>query len=94
MYLCDFKWDKNKEMTLKSDPRRGMGFGEVIQLFYNFYYLDQKSDDPEQFRAIGFVNGKLISLIYEAREDDEGEYYHLVTYWPSSKAERLLYENG
>ena len=45
-------------------------------------------------RAIGFVEGKLVTLIYEVREDNEGEYYHLVTYWPSTKTERKLYEEG
>lgn len=89
-----FKWDKNKDLILKSDPNRRFGFEDVVQLFQYPYFLDQKNDDPEQYRAIGFVYGKLISLIYEVREDHEGEYYHLVTYWPSTKTERKLYEKN
>jgi hypothetical protein len=36
----------------------------------------------------------LITLIFEVREDGYGEFYHFVTYWPSTKAERKLYEEG
>ena len=71
-----------------------MGFEVVAQLFDHPYFLDQKNDDPEQYRAIGFVNAQLVTLIFEHREDDEGEYYHLVTYWRSTKAERRLYEKA
>jgi uncharacterized DUF497 family protein len=49
-------------------------------------------DDPKQFRAIGWVQGKLYSVIYEVREDDKGEYYHLVTLWKATKQEEQLYE--
>lgn len=77
-----------------SDHRRGLSFEKVSELFSRPYYLDQKNDDPEQFRAIGIVGTKMITLIYESREDFQGEYYHLVTYWPSTKTERVLYEKG
>ncbi len=87
-----FKWDKNKNQRLMADRRRGLSFEMVSKLFSRSYYLDQKNDDPEQFRAIGIVGTKMITLIYECREDFEGEYYHLVTYWPSTKTERLLHE--
>jgi len=43
------------------------------------YYLDQRSDYPEQYRAIGWARGQLYAVVFEVREDDEGEYYHLVT---------------
>jgi len=52
-----------------------------------------RSDDPEQYRAIGWVKGVLFSVIYEIREDDDGEYYHLVTLWKSTKQEIELYES-
>ena len=71
-----------------------MSFEAVGQIFDHPYFLDQKNDDPEQFRAIGFVNDQLVTLIFEHREDDKGEYYHFVTYWRSTKAERRLYEKG
>jgi hypothetical protein len=31
---------------------------------------------PEPYRAIGWVGQKLYALIFEVREDDDGEYYH------------------
>ena len=43
-------------------------------------------------RAIGWVNGRLYSLVYEIREDVGGEYYRLVTLWKSTREERRLYE--
>jgi len=87
-----FKFDKRKSEKLKADPRRGIGFDEVQEMWSHPYYVDCRSDDPEQFRAIGWVKGNLFSLIYETREDDEGEYYHLVTLWKSTKQEEKLYE--
>jgi hypothetical protein len=36
--------------------------------------------------------GKAFLVIYEIREDDKGEYYHLVTLWRSTKQEEQLYE--
>jgi uncharacterized DUF497 family protein len=89
-----FKWDQNKSKILNSDHRRGLSFEKVTQLFQQPYFLDQKNDDPEQFRAIGFVDEKMITLIFEQREDKAGEFYHFVTYWPSTKTERKLYEEG
>ncbi len=32
----------------------------------------------------GWVGDKLITLVFEVREDAEGEYYHLVTLWRST----------
>jgi dTDP-4-dehydrorhamnose 3,5-epimerase-like enzyme len=55
--------------------------------------VDCRSDDPEQFRAIEWVKGKLYSVIYEVREDSKGEYNHLVTLWKSTKQEEKLYES-
>ena len=55
-----------------------------------FHFDEQKSerlrdsDLPEQYRAIGWVREQL-------REDEEGEYYHLVTLWRASKQEQQLY---
>jgi hypothetical protein len=60
-------------------------------LFELPFYSDQRSDLPEQFRAIGWVNGNLFSLIYEERVDAEGEFYWLVTLWKATEEERQLY---
>jgi hypothetical protein len=46
---------------------------------------------PEQYHAIGWVKDLLHSLIFEVREDSEGEYFHLVTLWRSTREEQKLY---
>lgn len=85
-----FRYSKAKSLKLKQ--KRGIGFEEIKELFFGPYFLDQVSDDPEQWVAVGWVNADLYSVIYEEREDMDGLYYHLVTLWKSTKAERLLYE--
>ena len=79
-----FKFDLRKSARLKSNPRRGIGFEEAKAIFGRPYYLDQRSDLPEQYRAIGWVGERLYSLIFEIREDEDGEFYHLVTLWKST----------
>jgi len=74
-----FKFDIEKSRILKNDPRRKISFVEV-QKIWNHY------------RAIGWVKGKLYTVIFEVGEDSEGEYYHLVTLWKSTKQEEKLYE--
>jgi uncharacterized DUF497 family protein len=87
-----FKFDKRKSQRLKSDPRRQIDLVEVQEIWTHPHYVDFRCDDPEQFRAIGWVRGILYSVIYEIREDEQGEYYHLVTLWKSTKQEENLYE--
>ena len=65
-----------------------------MEIWTHPYYEDFRIDDPSQFRVIGWVEGKLYSIIYEIREDEEGEYYHLVTLWKSTKQEKKLYEEN
>ncbi len=79
--------DKKKNEKLRNDSRRKIGFEQVKQIWSNYHYVDCRSDDPEQFRAIGWVENKLYTVIYEVREDKGGEYYHLVTLWKSTKQE-------
>ena len=71
-----FHFDERKSRRLRANP----------------YYLDQRSDLPEQYRAIGWVQGQMYSVVFEIREDGEGEYYHLVTLWKATKQERELYD--
>ncbi len=56
------------------------------------YYVDQRSDFPEQYRAIGWVRDRLYSVIFEVREDQHGEYYRLITLWKATREEHALYE--
>ena len=86
-----FKFDKNKSKILRTNPKRGIGFEEVRKIWSYPYYQDSRSDDPEQYRAIGWVNGKLYSVIFEIREDRKGEYIHLVALWKSTRQEKKLY---
>ena len=74
-----FSFDPRKSRRLRANPRRGIGFEEARELFSLPYWVDQRSDVPEQYRAIGWVDDRLYSVIFEIREDDEGEIFHLVT---------------
>ena len=89
-----FSFDLRKSKLLRANPRRGIGFEEVQELFSQPYWLDQRSDVPEQHRAIGWVGNRLYSVIFEFREDEQGEILHLVTLWKSTKEEIRLYEEN
>ena len=89
-----FKYGKAKSEKLKKDPRRKIGFEEAKEIWTHYHYVDVRSDDPEQFRVIGWAKGKLYTVIYEVREDVTGEYYHLATLWKSTKQEEKLYEQN
>ena len=87
-----FHFDERKSRQLQTNPKRGIGFEQVQEIFSHPYYLDHRFDVPEQYRAIGWVGESLYSVIFEPRHDKEGEYYHLVTLWKATKEERQLYE--
>lgn len=90
-----FQFDTRKSERLRRNPKRGIGFEEAQEIFTHPYYQDQRSDLPEQYRAIGWVGSKLYSLIFEVREDkEEGEFYHLVTLWRATREEHRLYEEN
>jgi uncharacterized DUF497 family protein len=89
-----FSFDPRKSKRLRANRQRGIGFEEAQEIFFQPYWLDQRSDVPEQYRAIGWVDGRLYSVIFEVREDEEGEILHLVTLWRSTKEEIRLYEEN
>ena len=89
-----FKVDQKESAALRKNPKRGIGFEEAQEIFRHPYYVDQREDWPEQYRAIGWVGGRLYSLILEIREDKSGEYYRLVTLWKSTSEEQRLYEEN
>jgi uncharacterized DUF497 family protein len=60
-------FDPRKSRQLRQ--KRGIGFEEVQEVFGRPYYLDRRSDLPEQYRAIGWVGEHLYSLIFGVRED-------------------------
>ena len=76
-----FRFDARKSEELRANPRPGIGFEEVQETFEHPYYLDRRHDEPLQYRAIGWARGRLYSVIFEVREDEQGEYLHLVTLW-------------
>ena len=84
-------FDPRKSRILRENPRRGIGFEEAREIFSQPYYQDRRSDIPEQYRAIGWVGQQLDSVIFEFWEDEEGEFYYLVTLWKSTREERKLY---
>ena len=85
------RFDAGKSRRLRANPKRGIGFEQIQEIFSRPYYLDQRLGSPEQYRAIGWVGNRMYSLIFEVREDSEGEYLHLVTLWKSTPEERKLY---
>ena len=84
-----FHFDLRKSKRLRADPQRGIGFEEAQEIFAHPYYLDQRLDLP-QHRAIGWVGDRLYTVIFEVREDREGEYYHLVTLWKATRGAAAL----
>ena len=89
-----FNFDLRKSRRLRANPRRGIGFEEARELFTKPYWLDQRSDVPEQFLAVGWVGDRMYSVIFEVRGDEEGEILRLVTLWKSTKEEIRLYEEN
>lgn len=85
--IMKFKYDTKKSDHLRNNPKRGIGFEEVQEIFEHFYYEDLRKDDPAQYRATGWAGGKLFTVIYEHRNDSQGIYYHLVTLWKATKQE-------
>ena len=79
--LFRFDAEKNREVSLE----------EAREIFDQAYITDRKSDDPEQFRAIGWSQGRLCSVIFEIRRDGDGEFYRLVTAWKATNQEQQIY---
>ena len=84
---CDFDPGKSREVRRK----HGISLMEAQEIFDQVYVVDQKSDDSEQFRAIGWCGDRLCSVIFEIKEDSEGEYYHLITAWKATSQEQQSY---
>ena len=88
-----FDWDDSKSEKLKRE--RGLSFDEAVVIFSDAaHVIVRRNDDPEQSAAIGFAQGRLITLVYEDREDKDGELTWLVTYWKATKEEVKQYERA
>ena len=84
---CEFDVAKSREVKRK----HGISLKEAQEVFDQVYIVDQKNDNPEQFRAIGWCRGGLCSVIFEILQDSEGEYYHLITAWKATQQEEQSY---
>jgi uncharacterized DUF497 family protein len=71
--------------------KHGVSLSETQEIFDQVYLVDHKNDDPEQFRAIGWCGGRLCSVIFEIRQDTDGEYNHLVAAWKATEEEEQSY---
>ena len=68
-----FHFDERKSARLRANPKRGVGFEEMQEVFSHPYYIDQRSDLSEQYRAIGWVGEQLYTVIFEVRERTKRE---------------------
>jgi uncharacterized DUF497 family protein len=84
------RWDEPKRQQVLE--QRNIDFARLDELFSLPYVEDQRNDDPEQYRLIGFVSGRLASCIIEHREDALGDYIWVVTAWHATLQEQRAYE--
>ena len=83
------RFDAAKDREVKR--KHGVSLEEAQEIFDQAHLVDRKSDDPEQFRAIGWTGGRLCSVIFEIRRDRDGEYFHLITAWKATQQEEDAY---
>ncbi len=84
------KWDEKKRLFVLK--KRNIDFALLEELFCLPYIEDQRNDDLEQYRVIGFAGGRLVTFIVEYREDELGELIWVVTAWHSTPQEEKAYE--
>jgi uncharacterized DUF497 family protein len=85
------RFDFDPEKSRETERKHGVSLEAAQEIFDQVYLVDQKNDDPEQFRAIGWCCGRLCSVIFEIRHDSGGEYHHLVAAWRATKEEEQVY---
>ena len=87
------EFDERKSEWLANNSKRRCSFHDAMHIFEdpNTIY-DSNNDEPPKHLAVGWVNTRLITLIFETRIDSIlGEYEHLVTLWKTTKEERRRY---
>jgi len=84
------RWDEAKRQQVLQ--RRHIDLAQLTELFCLPYVEDQRNDDPEQYRLIGFVGGHLLTFIVEYREDALGEFIWVITAWHATSQEQRAYE--
>jgi uncharacterized DUF497 family protein len=83
------QWDEAKRQLVLDE--RDIDFAQLRDVLYEAYLEDRRSEQPEQYRIIGFAKGQLITFIVEYRMDGVGEFIWVVTAWRSTKQERRSY---
>jgi uncharacterized DUF497 family protein len=86
----NLRWDEAKRQKVLAE--RYIDFAHLGELLYTPYLEDQRSEQPEQYRIIGFAKGILTTFIVEYRGDRVEEYIWVITAWRSTPQERKAYE--
>jgi len=84
------RWDETKRQEVLR--QRQIDIARLDELLSLPYIEDQKNDDPEQYRVIGFIQARLVSVIIEYRRDALGKFIWVVTAWESTTTEKQHYE--
>lgn len=84
------RWYEPKRQQVLAE--RQIDFARLDEVFELPYIEDQRNDDPEQYRVIGFADGRLISFVIEYREDGLGDFIWVVTAWHATLQEQRAYE--
>jgi hypothetical protein len=88
----DISYDPDKDLELRF--RRGIGFEQIKSLFLKPHFISSRGKVyPGQFYAVGIVNGKLWTVVFEDIEDDLGPLRWLITFWPSTSLEKRKFHN-
>ena len=85
------RWDEAKRQEVLQ--RRQIDFAVLHEVLSLPYVEDQRRDDPEQYRIIGFGQGRLLTFIVEYRHDAIGDYLWVVTAWHATRQEQYTYEH-
>jgi uncharacterized DUF497 family protein len=86
------RWDKPKRRRVLQT--RQIDFALLENLLRLPYIEDVRSEDPEQYRLIGFAEGKLTTFIVEYRSDEVGPYIWIITAWRATGQEARDYEDA
>jgi uncharacterized DUF497 family protein len=84
-------WDEAKRQEVLR--QRQIDFADLNYVLRFPYIEDQRRDDPEQYRIIGFAQGRLVTFIVEYRQDASGDYLWVVTAWHATRQEQQAYEH-
>ena len=89
--ISTMRFQFDAEKNLEVIRKQGVSLEGAQEIFDQTYVVDQKNDDPKQFRAIGWSGGRLCSVIFEIRCGPDGEYYRLITAWKATLREEEAY---